>query len=171
MANAYPGEKILLKVINDLADFLPYLVLVGGWIPYIYAKYVWKDVPNLAVTTTDIDFGIGNKKYKGKESIASCISRLGYGEHHVSMDRLIPFVVVAKDATGDIKAEVEFISDPKGSKDIRERMVGREIKVNEIANFNILLETVRIVTVESRRVQVPTEPMFVFHKLLTFVLV
>jgi len=58
LSNTYPGEKLLVKVINDLADFLPYLVLVGGWVPYIYAKYVWKNVPNLTVTTTDIDFGV-----------------------------------------------------------------------------------------------------------------
>ena len=82
------------------------MVLVGGWVPYIYAKYVWKNVPNLAVTTTDIDFGVSCKDYEGKESIASCVRRLGYGERHVSMDRLIPFVPVVKDATGSIKAEV-----------------------------------------------------------------
>ena len=88
MANTYPGEKLLLKVVNDLADFLPYLVLVGGWVPYIYAKYVWKNAANLAVTTADIDFGVSSKDYKGKESIASCVRRLCYAEHHVSMTGL-----------------------------------------------------------------------------------
>jgi serine/threonine protein phosphatase 1 len=60
LPNEFPGEKLLIKVIGDLADFLPYFVLVGGWIPYIYAKYIWKDVPSMAVTTGDIDFGVGN---------------------------------------------------------------------------------------------------------------
>lgn len=169
MSNTYLGEKLLVKVINDLADFLPYLVLVGGWVPYIYAKYVWKNVPNLAVTTTDIDFGVSSKDYEGKESIASCVRRLGYGERHVSMDRLIPFVPVVKDATGSIKAEVEFIADPRVSKNIREAILGREIKVNEIENFNILLESVIITTINKHKIQIPAESMFVFHKLLTFV--
>ena len=169
MANTYPGEKLLLKVIGDLVDFLPYLVLVGGWVPYIYAKYVWKNAANLAVTTADIDFGVGNKDYKGKESIASCVRRLGYAEHHVSMDRLVPFVPVAKDTNGLLKAEVEFIADPTLSKNIRDKIVGREIKVNEIENFSILLESVKTVSINGYKIQVPAEPIFVFHKLLTFI--
>ena len=44
MSKEFPEEKLLVKVIDDLADFLPYLVLVGGWVPYIYARYIWKNV-------------------------------------------------------------------------------------------------------------------------------
>lgn len=113
MPKEFPGEKLLIKVIGDLADFLPYLVLVGGWVPYIYAKYIWKDVPNMAVTTGDIDFGVGDHDFDGKDTVASRVQRLGYGERHASMDRLIPFVPIVKDASGDAKAEVEFITDPK----------------------------------------------------------
>lgn len=69
MLKEFPGEKLLIKVINDLADFLPYLVLVGGWVPYIYARYMWKDVPNIAVTTGDIDFGVGDHDFSGKDTL------------------------------------------------------------------------------------------------------
>ena len=44
------NSNLLIKVINDLSDFMPYLVIVGGWVPYIYAKYVWKNVPNMRET-------------------------------------------------------------------------------------------------------------------------
>lgn len=73
MSKTFSGEKLLIKVVNDLADFLPYLVLVGGWVPYIYAKYIWKNVPNLAVTTADIDFGVGDTEFKGKDTVASYV--------------------------------------------------------------------------------------------------
>lgn len=63
MPKGYPGEKLLIKVTDDLSDFLPYLILVGGWVPYIYAKYIWKNVSNLAIITSDIDFGICNKDF------------------------------------------------------------------------------------------------------------
>ena len=169
MPKIFPGEKLLLKVIDDLADFLPYLVLVGGWAPYVYAKYVWKNTPNLAVTTSDIDFGVGDQGYKGKDTIASYVQRLGYGERHVSMDRMIPFVPIVKDATGSLKAEVEFITDPKVSKKITDKIVGSEIKINEIKNFSLLLESVVTATIDKQEIQIPTESMFVFHKLLTFV--
>ncbi len=107
MFKSHFAEKLLLKVIDDLSDFLPYLVLVGGWVPYIYAKYIWHDVPNVAVTTSDIDFGVGIKEYKGNESIASRVRKLGYDEHHISMDRTVPFVPVVKLYDSSEKADVE----------------------------------------------------------------
>jgi hypothetical protein len=169
LPETFPAEKLLIKVIDDLADFLPYIVLVGGWVPYVYAKYIWKNVPHLAVSTSDIDFGVGDKEFKGKDSIASYLRKLGYGERHVSMDRMIPFVPIVKDAADDLKAEVEFITDPQVSKKLIYQLVGREIKINEIENFNLLLESVITATINERKVQIPMESMFVFHKLFTFV--
>lgn len=169
MPEIFPVEKLLIKVINDLADFLPYIVLVGGWVPYVYAKYIWKNVPQLAVSTSDIDFGVGDKEFKGKDSVAFYVRKLGYGERHVSMDRMTPFVPVVKDAADNLKAEVEFITDPLVSKKVIDKLVGREIKINEIENFNLLLEAVITATIKERKVQIPTEAMFVFHKLFTFV--
>ncbi len=169
MPKEFPGEKLLIKVIDDLADFLPYLVLVGGWVPYIYARYIWKDIPSMAVTTGDIDFGVGDHDYNGKDTIASRVQRLGYGERHASMDRMIPFVPIVKDASGDAKAEVEFITDPEVSRKVINRIVGREIKINEIQHFNLLLSSVIPAKMNGKSIQIPTESMFVFHKLLTFV--
>jgi predicted DNA-binding transcriptional regulator len=169
LSETFPAEKLFIKVIDDLADFLPYLVLVGGWVPYVYAKYKWKNVANLAVSTSDIDFGVGNKEFKGKGSIASYVRKLGYGERHVSMDRMVPFVPIVRDASNNLKAEVEFIADPQASKEIINKLIGGEIKINEIDNFNLLLESVEKVTINKQKVQIPTEEMFVFHKLLTFV--
>jgi len=169
LSKTFPGEKLLIKVMDDLADFLPFLVLVGGWVPYIYARYIWKNVPNLAVTTSDIDFGVGIQGFDGKDTVAFRVQRLGYGERHVSMDRMTPFVPIVKDATGGLKSEVEFITDPKVPIEIVNKIVGQEIKINKIEHFSLLLESVIIARVGERDVLMPTESMFVFHKLLTFV--
>jgi hypothetical protein len=169
LSKEFSGEKLLIKVIDDLADFLPYLVLVGGWVPYIYARYIWKNVPNMAVTTGDIDFGVGAQDYNGKDTVASCVQRLGYGERHVSMDRSFPFVPIVKDASGDVKAEVEFITDPKISRKLVNKIVGQEIKINEIQHFSLLLGSVLTAQMDLKSIQIPTESMFTFHKLLTFV--
>lgn len=169
MSKKSPGEKLLIKVIDDLADFLPYLVLVGGWVPYIYARYIWKNVPNMAVTTGDIDFGVGAQDYNGKDTVASRVLKLGYGERHVSMDRSFPFVPIVKDASGDVKAEVEFITDPEVSRKIVNKIVGQEIKINEIQHFSLLLGFTITVQMDLKSIQIPTESMFTFHKLLTFI--
>jgi len=169
LSKEYVGEQLLRKVIDDFADFIPYLVLVGGWVPYIYAKYVWKNVPNLAITTSDIDFGVGLQGFEGKNTIASRIQKLDYGERHISMDRMTPFVPIVKNAIGDLKAEIEFITDPKVPKKIVNKIVGRGIKINEIKYFSLLLESVITARMDKREIQIPTESMFIFHKLITFV--
>lgn len=169
MSKTFPGEKLLIKVMDDLADFLPYMVLVGGWVPYVYAKYIWKDVPTLAVTTSDIDLGVGIRGFDGKDTVAARVQRLGYGERHISMDRMVPFIPIVKDATGELRAEVEFITDPKISKRIVNKIVGKELKINEIEHFRLLLDSSITVEMDRRKIKMPTESMFVFHKLLTFV--
>ncbi|MBU4304810.1 MAG: hypothetical protein KJ893_04190 [Candidatus Omnitrophica bacterium] len=169
MSKEFPGEKLLIKVINDLADFLPYLVLVGGWVPYIYARYIWKNVPNMAVTTGDIDFGVGAQDFKGKDTVSSRVQRLGYGERHVSMDRMVPFIPIVKDLEGDLKAEVEFITDPKVPRKIVDKIIGTAIKINEIKHFSLLLDSVMTAQMDARAIQIPTESMFTFHKMLTFI--
>lgn len=169
MSKEFSGEKLLLKVLDDLTDFLPYLVLVGGWVPYIYARHIWKNVPNMAVTTGDIDFGVGAHDFNGKDTVASRVLKLGYGERHVSMDRLYPFVPIVKNAAGDAKAEVEFITDPKVPRKVVNKIIGQEIKINEIRHFSLLLDSAVTVQMNGRSLQIPTESMFTFHKLLTFV--
>ena len=178
MSKRYASEYLLIKVINDLSDFLPYLVLVGGWIPYLYAKYIWTTALNnttgsvagsFPLTTTDMDFGVMITSYPGDESIADRVRKLGYGERHVSMDRLIPFVPIVKGKEDNEKAEVEFITIRKPPKALVEKLVGKEIKLNTIVHFNLLLESPITVNLFSRTVQIPSEAIFIFHKLLTFV--
>lgn len=85
-------EQLFFKVISDLEEFLPYLVIVGGWVPYLYVKYLWNNLSVYPVTTTDIDFGFSesDKVPSVKESIYSRLSRLQYRERHLKMDRLFP---------------------------------------------------------------------------------
>ena len=85
------------------------------------------------------------------------------------MDRPIPFVPVVKSPKGSEEADVEFITILKPPKYIKEKLIGKEIKVNEIKNFNVLLESITEIAIEKHVIQIPTESMFVFHKLLTFV--
>jgi hypothetical protein len=123
----------------------------------------------MAVTTGDIDFGVGAQDFDGKDTVASRVQKLGYGERHVSMDRPFPFVPVVKNAAGDLKAEVEFITDPKIPRKLVNKIIGQEIKINEIQHFSLLLGSIITVKMNGKSVRIPTESMFAFHKLLTFV--
>lgn len=52
------AESVLFQVLSDLKEYLENLTLVGGWVPYIYAKYLWKEIKVMPVGTVDIDIGV-----------------------------------------------------------------------------------------------------------------
>lgn len=35
-------EKALFKVLEDLEPYLNSLILVGGWVPFLYRDFLWK---------------------------------------------------------------------------------------------------------------------------------
>lgn len=51
-------ESTFFNVLGDLKEYLDDLTLVGGWLSYVYAKYVWGNLAIKPVTTVDIDFGL-----------------------------------------------------------------------------------------------------------------
>lgn len=159
---------LLLKVLEDLRDFLPYLVLVGGWVPYLYSRYLWKGIRHEPLTTIDIDFGFKEAPAGKAETIADRVRKKHYGEHHLSMERSIPFVPVVHLGKDNLRADVEFITSVDTPDAVKKRLVGEEIKINEIKDFKILLESLIEINVEGKEVNVPKPSIFTFHKLLTF---
>ena len=54
MSDFQTMEKGFLDTLAAIEDGLDKIVIVGGWCPYLYAKYLWrKEIPNIP-TTTDI---------------------------------------------------------------------------------------------------------------------
>lgn len=102
---------------EDLEDFLPYLVLVGGWVPFLYSRYLWK-IPYEPIKTVDIDFGFGDIDFNGHETIAARIKKKNCGEHHLKMGHASPFVPIVQ-IEGGLKADVEFITAPETPETIK----------------------------------------------------
>lgn len=159
--------ELFEKVLHDLKDFLPYLVLVGGWVPFLYARYVWK-IRHNPVATFDIDFGFQDIPFKGTKTIASRVMEKNYGEHHVDMGRLYPFVPIAQLKKNGVKTDVEFLTSPNTSEKIKEEMIGREIKINILEDFEILFQSPRTIKINQLSVQVPNPAVFTLHKFITF---
>lgn len=160
--------ELLLKVFDDLHDFLPYLVLVGGWVPYLYARYLWNGIRHEPLTTVDIDFGFKEAPAEKSETIAERVRKKHYGEHHQMMDRSIPFVPVVRLEKKGLRADVEFITGSGTPEAVKEKLLGREIRIDEIKDFDILLDSPIKIDVEGRKVNIPEPSIFTFHKLLTF---
>lgn len=158
--------KLLKKVVHDLEPYLPQLILVGGWAPYLYAHYLWKQPEHQPLKTMDIDFGVLKGAQKYNETIAQRVRKQNYGEHHLNMGKLNPFVPIVQ--IDGLKADVEFISPMNDAIEVQKWMVGQEIKVNEIIHFDVLLQDPISIMLDGLSLQVAAPSRFVFHKLLTF---
>ena len=157
---------LLIKVLKDLKDFQPYLVLVGGWVPYLYNRYVWKKTGPDPVLTTDIDFGLRNLAFKGKETIARRVMEKKYKEHHVELGKDFPFVPIVH--RKGRQADIEFICDPKTPESVKKKLVGTEILIDPLPFTGILLEKTIPLKIEGVKINIPAPLRFAFQKFLTF---
>lgn len=160
-------EKIFFQVLSDIKEFLENLILVGGWVPYIYAKFLWKGISKMPLATADIDLGVSamTKKFPSKSIYQKLSSK--YGEHHISMDRLFPVVLHLENV------EIHFISSEDLPKEIAHKLVGRQINIDKVEHFDILLNnriTVDVIDNKTNRyrLHIPTPAAFIYHKGLTF---
>ena len=68
MIEQHKIESAFYSVLEDLKEYFEDLTLVGGWVPYVYTNYLWKNVRSKLITTVDIDFGFGDFQDKKKDS-------------------------------------------------------------------------------------------------------
>jgi hypothetical protein len=161
-------EFLFFQVLEDLRVFLDDLTLVGGWIPFVYSRFLWNGLLVKPVTTVDIDFGFGKTKTKVySKTIFEKLSSLDYKEHHIQIDRLYP-VVLYKEG----KIPIDFITFPEAAKEVIEEVVGRQINVNKIEKFDFLLKYRIPVKVKNKKstykIYCPIPSAFLYHKAATF---
>ena len=163
-------ELLFFEVLQDLKDYLDDLTLVGGWLSYVYSKFLWHNLETQAVTTVDIDFGFGGSKTKPhSKTIFEVLSSLNYKERHLRIGKMYPVVLYKQ---GEIP--IDFITSPKTKDKLVEELVGRQIVINKIDKFDFLLENIIPITVRTERektsyeVQCPKPSAFLYHKGATF---
>ena len=167
MPRSSAPEKSFYRVLEDLRDHLPALTLVGGWVPFIYARHVWKTETVHLVTTVDIDFGLtGQAPASSKETIFETLSKLDYRERHMDIGRLRPIVFYKEG-----KIPVEFIADAAMKTTAIAAILGPEIHVNKLEGFEFLMKNRLGVGVkaglQTLMLYCPRSSAFLLHKLAT----
>jgi hypothetical protein len=164
-------ERIFFKVLEDLKDYLADLTLVGGWMSYVYSRFLWNNFVVKSITTTDIDFGVSSTKTKvHPTTIFELLSTLDYKERHPRMDRLYP-VVLYKEG----KVRLDFIAPAEIKAEIIEKLIGRQIDINKIDKFEFLLEQRIVIEVKDTnkertyKINCPKPSAFLYHKAATFI--
>lgn len=162
-------ENIFYKVLEDLKDYIADITLVGGWIPYMYSKFLWDKLAAKLITTTDIDFGINSVKPKDyPRTIFELLCTLDYNERHPDMDRAYP-VVFYKEG----KVRLDFIASPRINDEVVEKLVGIQIDINKIDKFEFLLEHKIIIEAKNKnktyQINCPRPSAYLYHKGATFI--
>ncbi len=164
-------ELLFFEVLQDLEDYLDDLTLVGGWLSYVYSKFLWHNFEIQAVTTVDIDFGFGGNKTKlHSKTIFELLSSLNYKECHLHVGKMYPVVLYKQG-----KIPIDFITSLKTKDKLVEELVGRQININKIDKFDFLLENRISIKVRAGRektnykIQCPKPSAFLYHKGATFI--
>lgn len=160
------------KALRDLHPFLKQLVLVGGWVPYVYKTFVWNDIIAMPQFTTDVDFGIPQGCQRSDQSVYQTLSKLHYPERHLRMGRLYPVIPQIQLREKGPAIPIEFLCDV--SLDMTEaiQLIGPQIQINALPYFDVVTSEISTIPIKTGSVplklKVPTESAFVFHKLITF---
>lgn len=166
-------EEVFLKIMSDLRQYLCHFVLVGGWLPYLYSKYLWKNLSVLPVSTLDIDIGVEEVKPPWRnKSLFSKFKNLRYKLEPIYDKEQIPLVPVYEDRRRNLQIRIEFITSFYVSDDTVNKFLGKEIAIHRIEEFEWLLSNVVELKIpyknQTIKLNLPQPHIFLFHKGLTF---
>jgi hypothetical protein len=166
-------EKGFLDTLFAIGDSLAKIMIVGGWCPYLYAKYLWRrEIPNIP-TTTDMDIGVletGILKFD--RTIYDKLLAAGLAVERIYDQEPEPIEFIYKKKEWEMK--VEFITSFETSDDTLNRFLGRQLACNRIEAFEILLEGSTGINIphpaKDLRLNIPRPETFLYHKGITFVM-
>lgn len=162
-----------LDTLLAIQDSLDKIMIVGGWCPYLYARYLWrKEIPNIP-TTTDMDLGVletGSQKFD--RTIYDKLSAAGLAVERIYEEEPQPIEFVYKKKGLEMK--VEFITSFETTDDTLNRFLGSRLACNRIEAFEILLENPAGINVKHSgkdlHLNIPQPETFLYHKAITFVM-
>lgn len=160
-------EADFFGVLEDLKDYLSDLTLVGGWVPYIYAAYLWRNPAARPVFTSDVDWGVGatGAARRGK-TIFDSLSALRYTGRHLDLGKAEPVVFYRHD-----KTRLDFIVPAGADEGAVRRLLGGAA-VSRLEHFDFLLKYTAPIKLSrgsaSYELRCPRPSAFVCHKCATF---
>ncbi|MDA8325391.1 MAG: GSU2403 family nucleotidyltransferase fold protein [Nitrospiraceae bacterium] len=161
-------EAELFGVLDDLSAYLADLTLVGGWVPYLYARFLWRTAGATPVFTSDVDLGLAPEQARAhSKTIFDTLSSLKYSERHLELGKLHPVVFYRKN-----KTRLDFIAPAGAGDSAANKLLGREIALNRLEDFAFLIDNV--MEIPRKRggrehvVRCPRPGAFVLHKCATF---
>lgn len=165
-----------LKSIGLIKDYLPHLVIAGGWAPFVYYRYLVGDTAKNPIRTADLDIVVGNRLPQAGGKLLDEILT-GAGLQTVYKTRSQPPVVHYEGEIDGLDVEIEFLTDLKGSGDAEVIEVQPGLHAEALRYLTVLIEnTIEVVINDapgieagaSLRVRLPSPAAYIFNKGLVF---
>jgi hypothetical protein len=165
-----------LKTLRILKDYLPVIVIGGGWAPFIYHRYLLGNKDHEPIRTRDIDFMVPlNVPVIGNKTVDQVLVEAGFEAVFKSRD--IPPNIHYEGNIDNMDVEIEFLTDQTGSNPDIVLEVQKGLHAEALRFISIVIDNVAKVTVDDSVsighpstliVKVPTPAAYIFHKGLVF---
>lgn len=161
----------LLKAIEVLAPYLDEIVIVGGWVPFLYRRYGQMPSRHPSLRTMDIDVVVPRHvEERGRPTINELLSSAGYEARVYGSD--VP--VVKYELTSPV-TEIEFLMPQVGRPSKAALAVQHGLTAQALRYLQILLENTKKIEINdtiygsdiSLVVRVPSPGAFIYQKGLT----
>lgn len=161
----------LLKALKVLAPYLDEIVIVGGWVPFLYHRYGQMPSPHPLLRTMDIDVVVPRHvEERERPTIDELLSRAGYEARIYGSD--VP--VIKYELTSPV-TEIEFLTPEVGKPGKAALTVQRGLTAQALRYLQILLENTKKMEISdtidgsdiSLVVTVPSPGAFIYQKGLT----
>lgn len=161
----------LLKTIEVLAPYLDEIVIVGGWVPFLYHRYGQIPSPHPLLRTLDIDIVVPRRVEElGRPTIDELLSHAGYQIRIYGVDS--PVVKYELDSP---VTEIEFLTPEVGRPGKAVFAVQSGLTAQALRYLQILLENTNKIRVNATIggsdinlvVTVPSPGAFIYQKGLT----
>jgi len=177
MTEEYTHFKIgFLKTLWLIREYLPEIVIGGGWVPLIYYHYLLGEKSRFPILTRDIDIMVNeNIPIKGSKTLDKLFTDAGLKAVFQDIGSAHP-VTHYEGKIDNYVVEIEFLTNLKGRGDKDVVMVQkglyaealRYISISTQNTLEILIDDLQLIG-ESQGliIKVPTPGAFLFHKGLT----
>jgi hypothetical protein len=165
-----------LKSLWLIKDYLPQVVIAGGWAPFVYYHYLIGDKSKNPIRTGDIDLAVENRlpQTAGKP-LGEILTEAGLKP--VYKTRSHPPVIHYEGEIEGLDVEIEFLTDLKGSREAEVIEVQTGLHAEALRYLTLLLENTIEVNIDdipraeagsSLRARLPSPAAYIFNKGLVF---
>lgn len=164
------------RVLVTLKDYLPDIVVGGGWAPFLYYRYLVGNKLHQTVFTRDIDLMVGTRLPEiGSRTVDQLLVEAGLKARFKSRD-IRPLIHYEGKIEG-LDIEIEFLTDQTGSRPDLVVEVQRGLHAEALRYISILVENSMELAIDDAEpfgaettiiARVPTPAAFIFQKGLAF---